>query len=425
MLTFVVTMCGLGINLTHVANYDLMYTFKNLRKMNKQLKILVGGIWLYMILGVSLMWVTSCDDDDPEEITFADPTIEITAPADLTGLQALVASPITFTLSVTAEAGLSSVSLDGSSIKTYSQGETSDTFDYEYTASENGTVNLVFTVEDAQGTTTASSSVALEAVGDVGFLLADFGGEEGSSVALSSIDPDHWDSDRVITTFDVSGSLTSSATFENVNNQFTIQTGINNPDSDAALEFQGKTMKVVKDPAGWGTAGWSHIMINFGTTLDQATVESLPLLNSDKTGLTTGTKVVEIDVYYDDSGVSFADMTGENPTVGEDAPFGSDRTKGYSFFFMLTKHEDHRLNPDGSGMYLGYKEYLTEANVWTTLRFDELYLESVENFFDGVNENAASSDEVNGVKIIAGGGYGDGQSANAIYFRNLRIVDVE
>lgn len=393
--------------------------------MNKQLKIL-SGIWFYLILGVGIMLATSCDDDDPQEETFANPTIEIVSPTDLTELQALVASPITFTISVEAEAGLSSVSLDGNSIKTYSQGETSDTFDHEYVASENGTVNLVFTVEDARGTTTESTAIDLEAVGDPGFLLADFGGTEGASVALSSIDPDHWDADRVITTFDVNGSLTSSGTFENVNNQFTIEMGADNPDAEAALEYQGKTMKVVKNPAGWGTSGWSHIMVDFGTVMDQPTVEALPKLNETMDGLTAGTKYVEIDVYYADSeGLPFANMWGSDVTIGDNPAFGSDKTKGYSFFLMLTKHADHRLNPDGSGMYIGYEEYITEANKWITLRFDELYVESAGNFFGSGNENAAASDVIDGAKIIAGGGYGDGQSDNAIYFRNLRIVDAE
>jgi hypothetical protein len=379
---------------------------------------------LALILGV-LMMIASCgDSDDPIVETFANPTIEITSPTDLSGLQALIASPISFTILVEAEAALSSVSLNGTSIKTYSQGETNNSFDYEYTPSEKGKVNLVFVVEDSKGTTTESEIIEVEGVGDRGFLLADFGGEEGSSIALSSIDPDHWDADRTITTFAVNGNLVESATFENVNNQFTIEAGVANPNAEAALEFQGKTMKVQKNPAGWGTAGWSHIMFDFGTVIDQSMVEALPQLNGTMDGLITGTKYVEIDVYYADSeGLPFADMWGSDVAIGDNPAFGSDKTKGYSFFLMLTNHAAHRLNPDGDGMFIGYEEYLTEANVWTTIRFDELYLESVGNFFGSGNANAATSDVIDGVKIVAGGGYGDGQSSNAIYFRNLRIVD--
>lgn len=377
---------------------------------------------LAMIVMVSFI-SCSTDDDGP---TFADPTIEIVSPEDLTNLQALVASPITFTISVAAEAGLSSVALDGASIKTYSQGETADSFDYEYIPTENGVVNLTFTVEDSRGTTIDSESVALEGVGDPGFLLADFAGDAGSSVTLSSIDPDHWDADRTITNFDVNGNLTSAATFENVNNQFTMTTGSDNPDTNAELVYQGKTMRVEKNPAAWGTAGWSHIMVDFGTNIDQAMIEALPQMNAEMNGLTEGTKYVEIDVYYQDSdALPFSDMVGENVAVGDNPAFGSDKTQGYSFFFMLTRHEDHRLNPDGSGMYIAYRKYITEANKWITLRFDEFYLENAGNNFGSGNENAAGPGEVDGAKIIAGGGYGDGQSSNAIYFRNLRIVDAD
>lgn len=382
-------------------------------------------IGFLLILG-TLMVISSCGEDEPTAENFADPTIAITSPADLSNLQVLVASPISFTILVEAEAGLSSVLLNGDNIKTYSQGETTDTFDHEFTPGASGTINLIFVVEDSRGTTSENLTVVVEGVGDPGFLLADFAGAEGNSVALSSVDPDYWDADRVITTFAVNGSLTNSATFENVNNQFTIQTGIANPDANAPLEYQGKAMKIVKDPAPWGTAGWSHIMFDFGTLIDQAIVEALPQVNAERTGLTAGTKAVEIDVYYDDSSIAFSEMTGAAPTVGEEAPFGSDRTKGYSFFLMLTKHDVHRFNPDGGGMFIGYKEYLTEANVWTTLRFDELYLESVGNFFGAAgNDGVANAGEIDAIKIVAGGGYGDGQSANAIYFRNLRIVDIE
>ena len=148
-------------------------------------------------------------------------------------------------------------------------------------------------------------------------------------------------------------------------------------------------------------------------------------MNSTMDGLTAGTKYVEVDVYYADSeAVPFSDMTGDNVMIGDNPAFGSDKTKGYSFFLMLTKHEDHRLNPDGSGMYIAYRKYITAANQWITLRFDEFYVENAGNNYPA-SETSAGPDEVNGIKIIAGGGYGDGQSENTIYFRNLRIVDAE
>lgn len=392
----------------------------------KRMKNLVKNwnrVGLVLMLGLFTV-ISSCGDDDEPKKVFASPTIEITSPADLSGLQALVASPITLTLVVEAEASLSSVSLDGNNIKTYSQGEVTDSFDYEYIPSDNGTVNLVFVVEDAEGTTTQSVSVAIEGVGNPGFLLADFGGSEGSSVALSSIDPEFWDADRVITTFDVNGSLTTSATHENVNNQFTVEMGKDNPDANAPLEYQGKAMKTVKQPAPWGTDGWSHILLDFEAEIDQSVIEALPQVNEDLTGLTTGTKVVQLDVYFDDTqdpNIAFADLL-----LGDD-PFGADRDKGYLIDLTLTKQDIHRFNQDGAGMYIGYKAYITEPNKWLTLTFDELDLPRVANFLaagDPSTESPASN-EVDAARIIPGGGYGDGQSPNAIYFRNLRIVDVQ
>jgi len=384
---------------------------------------------LALISIFALAFCISCGDDDSSTpaVSFDAPTITITSPDDLSSLEALVASPFSFTIAVTAEAGLSSVALNNENIKTYSAGETEDSFEYEYTPSEGGTVSLVFSVEDAEGTTGDPATVSLEAVGDFGLLLADFGGASGTSVTLSTIDPTHWDPERTITTFDVSNGLEpTTATFENVNNQFTIETGVGNPDEDADLVYQGNVMKVVKSPAPWGAAGWTHIMFDFGTTIDQSVIEALPRMNETMDGLTIGTKYVEVDVYYEDSNaLPFESMVGDDVTVGDNPAFGSDKTQGYSFFLMVTRHADHRLNPDGSGMYIGYRKYITEANKWITLRFDEFYVENAGNNFGADNEAVANSDEINGIKIIAGGGYGDGQSENAIYFKNLRIVDAE
>ncbi|NQZ78467.1 MAG: hypothetical protein HRT61_20505 [Ekhidna sp.] len=394
-------------------------------KTHLQQKILRASL---AMLTLSILFTfSSCGDDDEPQKVFERPTISISAPSDLSNLEALVASPFVFTIDVSAEAGLSSVTLNGDNIKTYSGDESEDSFEHEFIPTEEGTLTLEFGVEDAQGELGDAATVTLNAVGDFGFLLADFAGSAGNSVALSSIDPEHWDADRTITTFDVNNNLEpTTATFENMNNQFTISVGSDNPDPNAALEFSGKVMKVEKNPAPWGAAGWSHIMFDFGTTLDQSMIEALPRMNDSQDGLTAGTKYIEVDVYYQDSeALAFSDMTGEDVAVGDNPAFGSDKAKGYSFFLMVTNHDTHRLNPDGAGMYIGYREYLTEANKWVTLRFDDFYTENAGNNFGSENEDAAGSYQINGIKIIAGGGYGDGQSENAIYFKNLRIVDAE
>ena len=76
-------------------------------------------------------------------------------------------------------------------------------------------------------------------------------------------------------------------------------------------------------------------------------------------------------------------------------------------------------------MYIGYQGYVTEANTWQTVTFDALDLGRVGNFFAAGDPSKESppADQVDAVRIIPGGGYGDGQNNDAIDFRNLRIVD--
>ncbi|MFT6883463.1 MAG: hypothetical protein ACI83W_001163 [Marinoscillum sp.] len=368
----------------------------------------------------SLTMLMSCEDDGAKEVQLAAPTITVTNPSEL---EVLVGGVLTFSISVEAEAGLSSVNLDGKSVKTYTGIETSDTFDYEYSSSENGSFNLVFSVEDAKGASTAATGVAVEVVGDLGFVIADFAGKEVGTTTLASLDDTYWDAARSIVSFNVTGNLAAKASHENVGSQFAVQTGADNPAADPALIFNGKAMKVVKQPADWGTDGWSHIILDFETTFDKAIIEALPQVNAEMTGLTAGTKVIQMDVYYDDTqdpNVNFADFKTKTGI------YNADPTKGYLIDLSLVNNEVHRFNHDGGGYYIGYQGYVTGANVWQTVTFDALDLGRVSNFFAANNEASSSpaSDNIDGVKLIPGGGYGDGQSPNALYFRNLRIVDV-
>jgi hypothetical protein len=361
----------------------------------------------------------ACSEDEPVVVeTFADPTITVESP-DL--LEVLVGGTLSFTINVEAEAGLSTLNLGDDNVKTFS-GETTSAFTYDFSSSENGTFDLVFTIQDAQGTSISAASVTVNVVGDVGFLVADFAGAETSSTTLASIDPDYWDAARSIVSFSVTSQLGSTASHENVGSQFLVETGADNPDANAALEFQGKAMKIVKQPADWGTDGWSHIMLDFENKFEAAMVESLPQVNEELNGLTAGTMVIAMDVYYDDTidpNINFADFKSKTGI------FNADATKGYLLDLSLVGNEVHRFSHDGGGYHIGYQGYLSEANVWQTVTFDALDLARVSNFFAAGNEDARSPDasNIDGVKIIPGGGYGDGQSPNALYFRNLRIVD--
>ncbi len=373
----------------------------------------------------ALFLLASCGDDEEPQV--AAPTVAITSPTDLSNLEVLVGSPLTFSLTVEAAGGLSSVSVNEESIKTYAGTETTDTFDYDFTATENGTFQLVFTVEDATGQTTDAASVTVTAVGDPGFLVADFGGAiNGNPTTLSVVEPSHWDMSRAIFDFDISGNLSSSGTFEIVGNQATVETGVGNPDENADLIFQGNALRHTKvgyDGTDlWGPEGWAHIIFDFGTALPQEDVEALPQVNASLDGLTSGTKVFQVDVYYDDTvdpDLSFADLQARTDV------WNADPARGILIDLTLVKHEVHRLNQDGSGMYIGYQGYVGSANEWITVTFDQLDLGRVGNFLaagDAGKESPASN-EVDGVRILVSPGYGDGGSANPVYMRNLRIVD--
>lgn len=254
----------------------------------------------------------------------------------------------------------------------------------------------------------------VEEVGDVGFLLVDFGGAESSSSKLSTILPDHWDGDRDIVTFSMNSTLAETATHENLGNQFTVNTGAANPDENAPSAYQGKTLKVVKQPCGWGTEGWGQIIIDFGVDIDKEIVEALPQVNATSDGLLAGTKVLKMDVYYDDTqdaNLSFSDLTAKTNV------WNADPSRGLLINLILIKHEQNR-EKRGTGMYISYKGYITAPNQWQTITYDAFDLARARFYF-------AAGDEVDGVNILPAADYGDGQSDNVYYFRNLRIVDVE
>ena len=100
------------------------------------------------LIGVVIMF-TSCDEDpdDPVVEDFAAPTIAVTLDND----QPFQGDTVVFNISVSAEAGLNAVTLNGTEIKTYAADETSDAFSYEFIvdgAAEIGPTSVDFAVED-------------------------------------------------------------------------------------------------------------------------------------------------------------------------------------------------------------------------------------------------------------------------------------
>lgn len=87
--------------------------------------------------------LSSCSDDDAEP-SYGDPSVT----TFIGGVNS--AGQIPLTIAVTAPAGLKSVSLGETEIKSYSNGETSDVFQYNY---EGEATSLVLTVTDVRGNT--------------------------------------------------------------------------------------------------------------------------------------------------------------------------------------------------------------------------------------------------------------------------------
>ena len=395
---------------------------------------------LILTLFVFVLVVVSCGDDDEPTVTFANPTITITSPSDLSGLTAVIGSPISFTLEVSAEAGLSSLSLNGMNIKTYTGQEITDAFEYTFTSSESGALSLVFVVTDAEGTSTESDAVAL-IVEEGATRILDFGGETTGMTFTQNADCDGQEQTgsaqpaRVATEFESVG-ITTTPTYEASNDWYrtaegeesamslVFTAGQDNPDPNAAEEFQGSTMAYSKKYARWS---WDRSIISLDNMLDVEDVDALPQINSDLNGLTEGTKVIKLDAYYMDT---------------QEAPFDSVKVEeaGYRLDIILVDYNVHKCNHDGSGMYIGYSAYITSANTWETITFDQLYIQGgVNNYLSVGGNNSPDSDGIDGISMLFGinstydlGSWNWDENRwnnvgpdNTTFFRNLRIEDVE
>lgn len=356
-----------------------------------------------------MLFNTGCDKEPPEE-EFDLPTITITSPVP-SGKK--VGETLTFTIGVTADAGLSTVSLDGTTIKTYSGTDTADILDYEYLALEEGSFTLTFTVEDALSETASDDiTFTIEPGEDLGYLLLDFAGASTASEEKIIVD---WDV-RTLYTFNVTGSHGTSATAEVVNSQAELSFAVNNP----VAEQTSKVLKIVKDvPEGFDVwTGWAHVIFNLKSVIPQETVEALPTWDAVNSELLPGSKVIKMDVYYD----ATVDPTYTWETLLElPAPWSSDPSRGYKIDMALGSYDPMGTTNGGhdGNFYIGYEAYLDTPNTWVTLTFDAP-AEGRSNQFNGT-----TSDAVDCIKLLPSPGYRDTTDINPLYLKNLRIVDVE
>jgi len=278
---------------------------------------------------------------------------------------------------------------------------------------------------DAGGALANADSGAADSSADPApseYLLLDFAGASTSSELRTIID---WDL-RERFTFDVSGSHTTSATMEVVNSQAALSFAQADPDpsgTEDVLRFV-KIPTATGDGENWG--GWAHIIVDLGSAIPQQLVSALPQWDNAGASTVAGTKVIQLDVYYDDTVDPNFDW--DDLLVIENA--GTDvwnavTAQGYKVDLHLVNYANHANDAgahDSGGIYIGYSAYLTQPNTWVTLTFQAADEGRAENFFSAGALLAASASQVTGIDIKPSGGY-EARDSNPVYIRNLRIVD--
>ncbi len=383
-------------------------------KMNAKLLFLA-------IIAIGSTLLIGCGDDSPEpNEEFDIPSIVISSPDVSEAVAAIEGESITFEFALTAEAGLSSLKMDGTNIETFDGTETSANVTHVYTPANDGQVTIEFTVEDLESQV-ASVSVTLD-VQKGQYMIVDFSGSSSGSSTKNFKD---WDT-RTVYTFDVTGSITNSATVEVIASQAALS-------FDAADPAEGDltALKIVKTPdlaiegnSNWG--GWAHLVVDLGSNLASEEVDALPTWDIENSKQVDGTKILQVDAYYDDT--VDPDFKWDDLLNVDTEPWGSDPTLGYKIQLTLGKYgsaEDGLLGyggHNGQGYHITYSAYVNKPNEWVTLTF---FVEPTQasNFYP-TNEDAVPSSEIDALLITPAGGY-EANDSNPLYLRNLRIIDAE
>lgn len=375
---------------------------------------------LFVFASISLLWLSSCDDNDGggSEPEFAIPAITITSPElPAEGLNTQVGETTLITIALKAEAGLSTLKEGENIIKTFMGTETDEEVVYEFLPLEVGNQTISFAVEDALGKSATVEILMVVAEGvDLGYLLIDFSGALTSTEDKIVVD---WDA-RKLFTFGVSGSHGTSATAEVVN----LQTQITFTQDNPLPEDNAKVMKIVKVvPEGsdnWG--GWAHIIFNLGSVISEEYIAALPKWDVESSTTMPGTKVILIDAYYD---ATVNDTLDWNYLTSLTDVWNSDPSKGYKLDLEIASYDPMGIVENGhdGAFYMGYSAYIPEPNKWVTVAFEMIDEGRTGSMF-GVSADAPGPDAIDCIKIMPSPGY-VGTDTNPLYFKNLRIVDVE
>lgn len=408
--------------------------------------------YLSTLLVFSILF-SNCGGDDPAPQVFDPPVISITTPdIPASGLEVELGQTVDIVLSVGAEAGLTSVTVNDQNVKTYGGTELSDVVTYQVAPDALGSLALEFKVTDSRDQTATVSATLMVVEPPVPpFVIADLAGSTTASITVD-VENQGWDV-RTVSTFNNSSDLSSStATLEFVASQGHAMFAQNNPDasqSDKVLKMVGATSSGVDSWGGHYIFG----MIGLGAMIPQSELEALPQISfngsfdidedgTDDTSvaqITAGyTRVIQIDAYYDDTVNPNLSM---NDIKQVTKIYGLDLSKGYQVDLILAKSNPHKEKTTGEiqGMYAAYSAWIAEPNQWVTLTF-EVASEAQQQFLNdgaGINDetqrNPAAISEVDVVTIVPAYSHQiwgadaattlDGDT-NPIYFKNLRIVNV-
>ncbi len=354
---------------------------------------------LLVIMGLSIMSV-SCDrEDDPQA-----PELSIEVSPVL--VNAEPGEMIEYTIILSGD--LSSVSVDGNEIKSYTAQTFNDTIVHNYIFSETASADteLTFTVTDNSGMTEDYPVMIGYIQPD--YMLADFSEKKADTAAWS----DWWEG------LDLAGYPGATYAGGDASDAMyvTCRGSYSNPEiwnfSATLPENEGTGLMITRASIenDDGTTAWDGYMIPvfgyYGEGMSQPDESQLNQVQ-------VGTRVIAVDVYYETDPAS--------PASFDDISLTNDG-KGVKFQFRLGNHAKFVESGDKKGWFLAKEAFVSEPNQWVTLYFnqdDEGELENIQGN-DGLDAIAA---EVDFAWFVPAYGYPTFDT-HKVYVKNLRITNV-
>jgi hypothetical protein len=315
----------------------------------KQLGYILSGL---LLLGISF---AACDKDD-EVVPFDAPTVAVT----VDNSTPFPKDEIKFNVTANAKGGLKSISLNGNVIKTYSNKETSDQFEYKFLVPENATLgatNYEFRVEDVQSPSLSGKFTVTATVQNPDF--------RGNPVVLFNFNSTIPNTQVASLTFDSGPNSWEAA--------YALTTEVADPANGANKVLQANRLGAHE----WYFQGGGALFVKFANSLNEDQVN----------GLVSGDRVLQMNMYFKEvPKIITAHKSPADPASTQaqfDASWRFDRTtrawnfnsqdtlqKGISVAIEVGNAEAWAWN---NGNPLGKKFFLvgsiTEANKWQTVTF--------------------------------------------------------